>query len=156
LVQSDQVYSVGVPEEVGSFNVVGGRPCVVMRGVGPAGNALDHIGNTLVHYGSQRPLAYALDGKSKTVVLGTSGGQKETGTTWWKTTWWRVEKVGGRGGYEYVQIKVAKGALEGWYLDCADEEETVTSEGRRITIRPLVLVEKPKHIQHFNRYPVSK
>jgi hypothetical protein len=67
-----------------------------------------------------------------------------------------MEKVGGRGGIEHVQFKAAAGELEGWYLDGADEEEETTVDGRSTTIRRLVLVEKPKYIQHFERDAVSK
>ena len=55
-----------------------------------------------------------------------------------------------------MTIRAAEGKFKGWYLDCADEEESITYGGREITIRPLVLAEKPKHIREFDRYPVSK
>jgi hypothetical protein len=239
-----QVYSIGVPSEVGKFNVIGDRPCVVIRGSGPAGNALDHRGGELVHYGSKKPLAYPLDGESKVVRLGTNAESKAMGRDW------KVSIIGGRGGSQIVTIQAAEGQFKGWYLDCADEEETIgvdlrlmswgngtevptsgrnlaivgidnngllhirvfdatgirikdtdetqipakpgaisflkrrlpgwlpphelsdsekalvisiagqtqpiTYEGRMITFRPLVLVEKSKHITQFERYPVSK
>src|SRR4051794_39393720 len=93
-----QEYSVGVPSKVGSFNVVGGRPCVVIRGNGPAGNALDHRGETLVHFGSKQPLAYPIEGESKVVRLGTNAGSKAMGSKW------KVSRIGGWGGNEFVTI----------------------------------------------------
>jgi hypothetical protein len=146
-----ETYSISIPHEVGTFNVLGGKPFVLAPGTerGPGGNALDvarRDQTQIVHYSSGKPLCYDLEGKDKAVTLGKQEGASSL---------WQLTKVGGRGGSDYVTVQAAEGKLKGWYLDCTEKEEKVEWSGHAITVRRLILAEKPKQIKQFSRYVVS-
>jgi hypothetical protein len=136
-------YSVGFPE--GAFNVLNGEPCLLPSGErGPPGNALDIKGSALVHYRSDKPLAYPLAGSGTPVVtLGPADGV---------STSWDLSGLKGDKG----PIRAAEGKYAGWYLDWSEEAKEVEYKGKTLHARRLILVEKPKDPRRFSRYAVGK
>jgi hypothetical protein len=137
-------FSVGFP--MGEFNVINGEPCLLRPGEhGPAGYALDIKGTSLVHYGSEKPLAYPLRGTRKPVItLGKSDG---VCTSW---------DLSGMGRKRQGPIRAAEGMFKGWYLDWSESETEVVFRGKTLHTRKLILVENPKAPREFRRYEVGK
>ena len=73
---AEQIYGLGFPSNEGTFNVIEGKPYLLRQGErGSPGNAVDIKTNgKLMHYMSQKPLAYPLDGENPVIRLGKEYG----------------------------------------------------------------------------------
>jgi hypothetical protein len=70
-------------------------------------------------------------------------------------TAWEQTLLKGEDDGDYV-IQAAAGPLKGWYLDVADQPETVRdSQGRPQTVYPVFLSQKPKRLPKVDLIPVA-
>ena len=146
---AEQIYGLGFPSNEGTFNVIEGKPYLLRQGErGSPGNAVDIKTNgKLMHYMSQKPLAYPLDGENPVIRLGKEDGVSDV---------WDLSAFPSGGSRTGAPVKAAAGKFKGWYLDWTDDEIELVTGGNTFHARRLILVKEPKSIRKFLKYPVAK